>query len=72
MDYSSKNLMAAFAGWLLVQISGNIDATLSYFLGDLGGLPRFIGIFVALVGWIITIIFSYEVIKDAFKNTGKN
>ncbi|SMQ80886.1 hypothetical protein SAMN05444673_4022 [Bacillus sp. OV166] len=71
MDKTIIYILGATAGWLLVQVADSVEWTLNYVVGEIiliSWLPAIISMAVALMGWIVTIIFSIPVIKIAWKN----
>ncbi|WP_121614482.1 hypothetical protein [Mesobacillus foraminis] len=71
MDKTIYYILGALAGWLLVQVADSVEWTLNYVVGEIieiSWLPALISIAVALIGWIVTIIFSIPVIRIAWKH----
>lgn len=63
--------LAAFVGWLLVQVSGAVGDTVYFMMGKtdtLTWLPNFLSFAVALVGWVVTVTFAVPIIKSAFRS----
>lgn len=71
MDKTIIFILGAVAGWLLVQVADSVEWTLNYIVGEIisiSWLPAILSEFVALMGWIVTVIFSIPVIRIAWKH----
>ena len=67
MDINVKYLIAAISGWLLVQVSGTVEFTFDYFL-EARFIGRTLGTFIALVGWVTTVVFSALILINIVKS----
>jgi hypothetical protein len=67
-----KYLLASVAGWLMVQVSGVARETVFQVIdilpGNQRGIAEMLGLLVAGVGWIVTVIFAVPVILSAWKS----
>lgn len=74
MDNTKLYTLGAFVGWLLVQVSGTAAVTLDKIIsiGPIHFLPNFIGTVIATIGWVATLIFSFQVIKSAWLTLRRN
>ncbi|PLT32737.1 hypothetical protein [Bacillus sp. V5-8f] len=67
MDKGIHFIFGAFAGWLLVQVASTLEGAFGFFTAN-SWVPTMVSAALTFVGVIITLIFSFPVIKTAWRH----